>query len=154
MFENFFSFAFTAQVFACVFMTGVIWLVQLVQYPGFALSNPEHFVRLHTFHSTRITFVVGPVMFLELLTASALLLLGPWVEPWDHPWGGTMAAINLGSVISLWVLTMFVSVPIHNQLARGYDLVLIRKLTVTNWYRTVLWTLRSLVLLYFVENLR
>ena len=53
-------------------MVGVIWIVQLILYPAFADIGPENFKSFHTRHSNRISFIVGPVMFIDLLTAIIL----------------------------------------------------------------------------------
>lgn len=140
--ESLAKLAFVGQLFACFFMTGVIWIIQLIQYPGFMFASRDRFVHFHTFHSRRITFVVGPTMLLELLTAAVLFLA---VEQ-----NALVMAVNLASVMLLWALTFFVSVPIHNRLALGFDEKLVRRLTVTNWYRTALWTLRSALLFCFL----
>ena len=55
------------------YMTGVIWLIQLVHYPMFEYLDRTNFLRSHLFHTSAITFVVLPAMFLELAMAISLL---------------------------------------------------------------------------------
>ena len=118
-------------------MCGLIWFVQVVHYPGFSFVARESFPSFHNFHSTRITWIVGPVMTVELVTAAILCLR----QPDDWLWWA-----NLGGVIALWLCTALLSVPNHNQLALGYSEPLILALVATNWPRTLIWSLRSLLL--------
>ena len=55
------------------YLTGVIWTVQLVHYPGFAQANRETFILFHREHSRRISWVVMGPMVLELLLALSRL---------------------------------------------------------------------------------
>ncbi len=125
------------QLVTCSFMTGLIWLIQLVHYPSFVYATPESFTAFHGFHSTRITWIVGPVMTLELVTAVALCLSSSSSTFW---W------LNLGGVVAIWASTAFLSVPYHNQLATGFSAEAVNALVTTNWPRTVLWSLRMVAL--------
>lgn len=125
-----------AQVFACFFMTGLIWTIQVLHYPGFALVGKIGFADYHRFHSHRITYIVLPLMSLELATAVWLVFAGP-----SGPWW-----INLAGVILIWVATGVLSVPMHERLARGFDASAARRLAFTNWVRTALWSARSILL--------
>lgn len=128
------------EAFACVFMTGLIWLVQLVHYPSFEYVAESKFLEFHRMHSSRITWVVLPVMGAELLLAIALV----WLDP-RAAW-----VVNLSGVGLLWLLTAFVSVPLHNQLGKAADRATCRRLVATNWARTVVWSARSLFLIYVI----
>lgn len=127
---------FQLQLLSCWFMFSAIWLVQLLIYPNLQLFEPSRFKEAHARHTFRISFLVGPAMAAELVTAAALVYFAP-----EWPW-----ILNLLSVITLWSLTQFVSVPLHNRLSRGFDATVITQLTRTNWPRTILWTLRALLL--------
>ncbi len=127
------------QAFGCFFMTGLIWLIQLVHYPSFEFVDKNQFSYFHEFHSKKITFIVAPVMFIELVTAFLLCF--------------TPEKIFVGNfilVIILWALTGLVSVPIHNRLAAKYDLKNIKLLVSTNWFRTIIWNFRSILILLFM----
>lgn len=121
----------TLQIFACFFMTGLIWTIQLVHYPSFAFVGD--FAPFHRFHSQRITWIVLPVMTLELLTAAWLAYDGP-----PGPWW-----INLVGVLLIWAATAFLSVPAHERLGRGFDARVSARLVATNWVRTLLWSARA-----------
>jgi hypothetical protein len=122
-------------------MAGVIWLVQLVQYPGFARVGAAEFGAFHRHHCQSIGFVVGPLMVLELLTA---LLLAAAGEP---PW---FWRVMLGALLSIWLSTALLQGPLHGRLTReGPRPELIRALVRGNWLRTILWSARSAGLVWF-----
>lgn len=117
-------------------LVGLIWVVQIVVYPALALVEKEGFGDYHAAHSRHITWVVGPLMLMELATALVLLATvgGGWV------FGSSLALLAL-----VWVSTGFVQVPLHQRLALARDVALIRSLVRTNWIRTVAWTLRGVL---------
>jgi hypothetical protein len=117
----------------CLFMTGVIWVVQLLVYPNFRFFSASAFAPFHRFHSTRITMVVGPVMVAELVTALLLFqrsLTAPYL------W-------NFGSVFLIWILTVAVSIPQHRRLELNPGSPK-DWLIWSNWPRTLIWSGRSL----------
>ncbi|RPD46251.1 hypothetical protein DNI29_14710 [Hymenobacter sediminis] len=120
------------------YLTGVIWTVQLVHYPGFAQADREAFISFHRQHSRRISWLVVGPMVLELLLALALA--------WQGHELGLCRWWQLLLVVLVWAATFFISVPFHNRLAEGYDYVAIDGLVRTNWPRTLAWTLRALLL--------
>jgi hypothetical protein len=60
------------------------------------------------------------------------------------------AIIGLALVIALWVSTWALQIPQHTTLARGYDAAAQRFLVSSNWLRTLLWSIRSGLLLYWL----
>lgn len=132
--------ALVVQVTSCLFMTGVIWLVQILVYPGF-LHVTDAFGKFHDFHTRRITWVVAPMMVVELVS-------GAWLA-WTFRHGFYLW--NFIMIILIWGLTAFVSVRIHNQI-KNQPLQMARRLTHTNWPRTALWTARSMGWIFILRN--
>ena len=127
-------------------MTAVIWLVQLLQYPSFAKVDPSAFVEFHALHSTRITFIVAPLMLAEALSAVALVIHPErWAEPWEV-W------IGLGLVGLVWASTAFLQIPMHGRLGSGFDEPAWRFLCHSNWVRTVGWSLRSVLVAAWIRR--
>ena len=62
-----------ANVVSTLFMVGLIWMVQIVHYPLFDDVGQENYVRYQQRHQRNITYVVAPVMFVELATSILLL---------------------------------------------------------------------------------
>ncbi|NRB75987.1 MAG: DUF1772 domain-containing protein [Verrucomicrobiales bacterium] len=114
-------------------MAGVIAAVQLIIYPSFLDIPGDPFAVYHQWYSQRITWIVGPLMVVELGTALLSLVVFP-AGRWR--WLG---GIGFGIVIALWAVTGLVQVPQHSQLAGGYDAEVIEALVRGNWIRFWLW---------------
>ncbi|MFQ3597056.1 MAG: hypothetical protein SNJ55_02280 [Chloroherpetonaceae bacterium] len=127
-----------------LFMTGVIWFVQVVHYPLFSRVGTETFAIYESMHATLTTLVVFPAMMLELLSAGLLLLNHK--EDW-RLWAG------LFLLLVIWISTMFVQVPKHSELSTGFNAAVHASLVATNWIRTVAWSVRSLLMLWVVAEM-
>ena len=123
------------------YLTGLIWTVQVVHYPGFALVGKAEFPHYHAAHTQRMSYVVLAPMVLELALAAWLAWAGRGALSHAAGWW------SLGLVVFIWAITFFVSVPFHNRLeANGYNYVTIDGLVRTNWLRTLAWTARFALL--------
>ncbi len=89
-----------------------------------------------------ITPVVAPFMIFEAFTAVILVLNNPGLNLWS---------INLFGVILIWLSTFFLSVPAHNKLMDTYDSKAAKHLVDTNWIRTLIWSVRSIALFYYLQ---
>ena len=123
---------------AAAYLTGVIWVVQLVTYPALMLVGKPEFTRYHAAHTRGMGWVVGAPMVLELGLAG-------WLAWAAYPsWGAGRALGQLALVLVVWLATFFIAVPFHNRLAAdGYNYVALDGLTRTNWLRTLAWTARA-----------
>jgi hypothetical protein len=134
------------QVISCAWMTGLIWIIQVLHYPCFLLIRESEFAHFHAGHTQRITYLVLPAMLLELLSGFILM--------WSSHFQQVLVA-NFLMILVIWMSTAFLSVPIHNQLASQQDFNKIRRLVLTNWPRTLLWSLRlGLLTVYFMSQLK
>lgn len=124
---------------ATCFMTGVIWFVQLVHYPLFAEFETSRFTKTMRQHQSRTSIVVIPAMVLELAT-------GAWLAAAQWPIS-PLLAFALGLLLLIWVITFSVSAPLHGRLEKGFDPRLIARLVATNWARTLLWTIRCVLII-------
>ena len=130
------------NIAATFFMIGIIWFVQMVHYPLYTRINPDAFPNYEVAHVNLITLIVGPVMFLEAITALLLLLSPPDnVSIWVLVAGLMMVAV-------IWAMTLFVNVPHHNALSYSFDANIHRMLLLTKWVRTVLWSLRGVLMMW------
>lgn len=129
---------------ATLYMTGVIWFVQLVHYPLFGGVGADHFREYEADHARLTTWVVMPPMILELATAFVLLRWRPSAMP---EWSAWVAA---ALVLIIWLSTFLLQVPQHNVLSRGFDERAHQLLVQTNWVRTVAWSLRTILLTWIV----
>lgn len=138
---------FLLQLAATIFMTGVIWVIQVVHYPLFAQVGTEEFVRYASAHNTLIAPIVLPPMLLELATASRWLIDRPPNVPTWSAW------LGFGLVALIWLSTFFLQVPQHSILASGFDSASHTMLVQSNWIRTAAWTLRSFLLLQLLMKM-
>ncbi|MFM8334681.1 MAG: hypothetical protein ACKODK_03905 [Opitutaceae bacterium] len=123
-----------AHAAATLFMTGVIWFVQIVHYPLFGRVGAAEFPAFEREHARRTGRVVGPAMVVELLLALALAARG-----------GVLAWAGLALLGVIWASTAFVQVPLHRRLEQGADVAAQRRLVRTNWIRTAAWTARAVI---------
>lgn len=122
------------------FMTGLIWFVQIVHYPLFhAVADADRAAYARR-HSRRTTWVVGPVMGLEAVTALWIA-----VQPPPHLTGSWLPGAGAALVVVVWLSTAFVQVPLHERLAAGAGADVVARLVRTNWLRTVAWTGRGVM---------
>ncbi len=118
-------------------LCGLIWTIQVVHYPLFEDVGHENFSAFHGRHMWLITWIVAPLMFLEVGSAGLLLFWG------ERSW---LFLLSLVALAVVWLSTAIYQVPMHDQLVRGYNAELIRRLVLTNWWRTLAWTIRGLCL--------
>lgn len=127
-----------------LFMTGVIWFVQVVHYPLFSRVGNDSFKDYEALHTSLTTTVVMLPMVVELLTALWLC--------WERPDAVSVLEAVLGAAMLgiIWFSTMFIQVPKHTLLSAGFNAAVHHSLVTTNWLRTVLWSLRSVLVLWMV----
>jgi hypothetical protein len=132
-------------------LVGLIWTVQIVQYPLFATVPDEGFRAFHRGHMRRITWIVGPLMLIEAASAG-LLLANALVAPSDASSSGVPLPLLVGTALipAIWIVTFAISVPCHSRLERGFDPTTHRRLVRTNWLRTAGWTIRGLLALWLL----
>lgn len=122
-------------------MTGLIWFVQIVHYPLMGKVGEQQFASYEQSHTKQTTWVVGPLMLIEMVTAVYLLGFAPTKQA--H-WIALAGLIALGFI---WGSTLMLQIPAHRKLEQGYDQPTHRKLVQTNWIRTIAWSIRSILAL-------
>ena len=109
----------------------LIWLVQLVIYPGLAYYSAEDFRAWHARYTVRITVIVFPLMVLQVVLGGLELFAE---VNWVH-------AVAFGLIICTWLSTFIQFVPLHTRLSRGHELQsTIDTMVRRNWLRTILWS--------------
>lgn len=118
-------------------LVGLIWTIQVVHYPLFGEVGSERFRHYHERHMTLVGRLVVPLMLAEAGSAVGLLLLGERTA---------LFALSLAGLAVVWGSTVLFQVPLHLRLSQGHDPAAIRRLVVTNLWRTAGWTLRGVCL--------
>lgn len=128
-------------------LTGLIWTIQIVHYPGFLGVGVEKFIAYQHNHMRTISYVVIPLMVAELAVAL-------WLQLLHHDSLSRITYLATAMVLVIWLSTLFISSPLHGKLsAQGYNPQLIQRLVATNWIRTVAWSIRTGVLFYLLLKL-
>jgi len=110
----------------------LIWMIQLVVYPGFLYYEKDSLIKWHKHYTSRLSLIVIPLMFGQLILAVIQLVQFPAIE----------TIVGLSLVIAVWASTFLQFVPIHNQILKNNSTVtLLKQLVKRNWLRTILWTL-------------
>ncbi|MGL4551103.1 MAG: hypothetical protein ACRC33_07945 [Gemmataceae bacterium] len=145
--ESFVRLVWLLHLASTLFMTGLIWFVQVVHYPLFDGTGGPEFSAYEQRHTAATTYVVGPAMLLEGATAAILFWFRPArIATWQL-WAGTAL------LAVIWLSTAFVQIPCHEVLSRGFDSDVHQRLVSTNWIRTAAWSLRGLLLLWMAWSL-
>lgn len=131
------------NLIATWYMVGLIWMVQIVHYNMFDRVGLEHFQQYEADHNRLITPIVGVPMLFELATAVLLL----FAAPDSFPRGAALVGLALIGLI--WLSTIVLQIPCHNQLLSGFDEATYRRLVNSNWIRTGLWTVRGGLMAYY-----
>lgn len=109
-------------------MAAVAWLIYFCTYPDFARWRSENFREHHQSYTSRVGWVVGPLLLLQIL--------GHFLN-WRQ--GAPITALVLVAIT--WVLTVIWSIPAHRRLQQeGYNLEVINHLTRTHIFRTLVWS--------------
>ena len=115
-------------------LTGVVWVVQLVVYPGFLAVGPTPvWPAFHDAHGRAMALVVVVPWAVQGGTLAVLLV--------DRPAGVPLGLVLLAAALGLLTVAVTVasSVPLHGRL-QPYDPALARRLLATNWLRTAAWS--------------
>ncbi|GAA4273776.1 hypothetical protein U6A24_02435 [Aquimarina gracilis] len=119
-------------------MVVLIWIVQLVVYPGLKFYQKNDLIQWHKRYIIKIAYVVMPLMIgqLSLAIVKVFTMFSP-----DH-------LIILALITFVWISTFFQFLPMHNQISFGdSDDLILDQLIRKNWFRTVL------LILVFLGNL-
>jgi len=110
----------------------LIWLVQLVIYPGLAQYDEHRLRSWHPQYTRRVTFIVLPLMLSQLLlSAYSAYLFREMID-----------LAHLGLVIIAWLITFLKAVPLHGSLESsegGHNTAI--QLIQLNKSRTILWSI-------------
>ena len=122
-------------------MVGVIWVIQLVHYPSFKYVKDSDYIIFQKYHMSNISYIVFPVMCTELVTALFIFFSGE---------ESLFFVLSLICLFLIWVITGVLFSKFHSILQTGKDLKIIEKMIKANWIRTLLWTMRLIMILFVI----
>ena len=128
---------------ATVFMTGLVWFVQVIHYPLY-LKIKSGFVDYELMHTRLTSRLTAPVMLIEMITTILM-----W---WQWPSFYVLNIVISFLLLVIWISTFLVQIPLHNKLCKAQDEMNCNRLVKSNWIRTIAWTVKSIILsIYFIE---
>ena len=132
---------FVIHLVSTSFMVGVIWIVQLVHYPTFLFIDEQKSNDFQKFHMSRISYIVMPAMTTELFSGIYIFIYS------NMAIDSNLFLLALTVLIINWIITALVFVKMHNKLLINYKIEIISLLVKWNWLRTLLWSVRLILLL-------
>jgi len=122
----------------------LIWMTQLIVYPGFTHYEASDLVGWHSKYTTAVSIIVMPLMLGQVLVHGYGLYN-------DLSYLKAFVALLIGLT---WINTFFFAVPLHNKIGIGQDVLeSAQQLVRINWYRTVLWSLIFVLTLFdYLKN--
>ena len=125
-----------------LFMTGLVWFVQLVQYPLLEAVSGRSHTEYQRRHMVRTLALVTIPMLVEAAGAVGLVIVAPAPATW----------IGLALVAVIWASTLAFQAPQHFELLAAWSPPVHRALVRDNWIRTVAWSARSLILVWLLVH--
>jgi hypothetical protein len=123
----------TANLVVAAALAGLIWTIQLVHYPLFALVGAAEWPRYEAQHQRRITWLVAPLMLANLGLGIAVFAADASV----------LSALNGALALGVFGATGLVFARMHATLEPAGVARLVR----ANWARTAAWTAQVAVAL-------
>jgi len=125
-------------------MTGVIWFVQFIHYPIIQIMPRQETTLFEKLHWNRTLGIAIVTLTLELATGVALLI---WTPPGVLVFQLVFGLLLLGLI---WLTTWGVCVPQHCKLKKCGSPAAATVLMKANALRSILWTVRSLLVVWML----
>lgn len=110
----------------------LILMVQFVIYPSLYFYSEKDLKNWHPYYKMRVAAIVLPLMGTQLFFSIRATYIG----------ANAMELLILLLVLSTWIVTFLIMVPLHGALEREENSIPYRiKLVRANWIRTVSWAL-------------
>lgn len=133
------------QVLVTFMITGLSWYVQIAQYPLFQYVSEADFKNFHFQHVARTNVVIMALLPAEMVTSAITAYYGfPGLS--HRSW-----ILGFMLTLAICLCTALIQIPLHSKLSKGKDVQAIRKLVHSHWIRTLLWSLRTALLLLWVS---
>ena len=126
------------QILSNSYLCAVILITQFITYPSFLESDRTKFISYHRKYVKIISFIVAPVMIVEIFTLSMLVYLLK----------DFLLIKSLILLLCIWLTTFIMIVPLHNNLSIKFNQNEVTKLISYNWVRTFLWLFKLIVILF------
>ena len=132
------KFYFLIQFISNSVLLGIILVTQFITYPSFLSVSEHKFYHFHNKYVNRISFIVIPFMIFELFSLGYI----------SYILNDFLLIKSLIILLSIWLSTFIIMVPLHNKLSLNYEKEIVVKLINYNWLRTILWSMKLVLILY------
>ena len=126
------------QIVCNSYLVSLVFMTQFITYPTFLHIDKDKFSEYHRKYVNNISFIVAPVMLIELLT---LLLIAYFSKDF-------LIIKSLILLLVIWLTTFFIMIPSHNKISKSFNKKEINRLINYNWVRTILWSFKLLVIIF------
>ena len=126
------------QIVSNSYLVSLVIMTQFITYPTFLDIDKDKFSDYHRKYVNNISFIVAPVMLIELLTLSLIAYFST----------DFLIIKSLFLLLVIWLTTFFIMIPSHNRISKSFNLKEIKSLINYNWVRTILWSFKLLVIIF------
>jgi len=129
------------NLFATIWVTAVMWFVQIAHYPSFKFISTESFGEFIRAHMNISIVVLSIPIIVELIT-TLLLIKKPTIGTKPLLFKACLILLGIGLLSTVAIQTPNLSI-----LKRGYHEVAHTTLVWSNWIRTIVWSAKGTVLM-------
>ena len=126
------------QIVCNSYLVSLVFMTQFITYPTFLHIDKDKFSEYHRKYVNNISFIVAPVMLIELLTLSLIAYFS----------SEFLIIKSLFLLLVIWLTTFFIMIPSHNRISKSFNNKEIKSLINYNWIRTILWSFKLLVIIF------
>ena len=131
---------------ATTFMSGVLWTMQLLNYPLLALVGRDAFPGYEAAHNRRFALVVVPGVLAAAVGGIGLVAARPGQVPLWAP------VCELALLVLVIISTAALQGRQHGALARGFDQRTLSLLVRSNWIRVAAWSAAAVIALWMCQQ--
>ena len=129
---------FLIQIITNSILIGILIITQIISYPSLLSIDNSYFEKYHKNYVNKISYVVIPFMLIELFS---LLFLTYHISD-------LFMIKSLLILMTIWLFTFICIIPLHNSLSNKRSVDIINSLINYNWFRTILWTIKLVIILF------
>ena len=129
---------FLIQIITNSILIGILIITQIISYPSLSSIDNSYFEKYHKNYVNKISYVVIPFMLIELFS---LLFLTYHISD-------LFMIKSLLILMTIWLFTFICIIPLHNSLSNKRSVDIINSLINYNWFRTILWTIKLVIILF------
>ena len=126
------------QIVCNSYLVSLVIMTQFITYPTFLDIDKDKFSDYHRKYVNNISFIVAPVMLIELFTLSLIAYFS----------SEFLIIKSLFLLLVIWLTTFFIMIPSHNRISKSFNIKEIKSLINYNWLRTILWSFKLLVIIF------